>query len=218
MKYNTGKYDKYTTQNPLKRKMISGFQNKTAVLIKDTADRIRTSRGSEGNAERLRILDAGCGEGFMSRFLYERLDGKADITGLEYTAEAIEIAKKMNSDIEYVRGDITAMPFDNGSFDIVICTEVLEHLEKPAAALSELLRVTSDTLFLSVPHEPWFCLGNLLALKNVSRLGNPIDHINHWTYTGFGKFLNANAKRNWRMDRSFPWTIALCRINENREE
>lgn len=88
--------------------------------------------------------------------------------------------------------------------------------EKYTTALSELLRVSRDTLIISVPHEPWFCIGNLLALKNIRRLGNPIDHINHWGYTGFRRFLNAHSSQRWNMDRSFPWTIAECKVNEKR--
>lgn len=75
----------------------------------------------------------------------------------------------MNPSVEHIQGDITRMPFCDHSFDIVICTEVLEHLEKPGAALKELKRVAKKFILITVPHEPWFCLGNLLVLKNVSR-------------------------------------------------
>lgn len=216
MEYNTGNYDKYTTKNKLKRKMISRFNSRISMIVRKSARRILTSRRKAGSSGKLRVLDAGCGEGFMSRFILEKLNGKAEITGLEYTSEAIETAKKMSSDIRYVQGDITAMPFETDSFDIVICTEVLEHLNEPDSALSELLRVSKDTLIISVPHEPWFCIGNLLALKNVRRLGNPIDHINHWGYSGFRKFLNEHSNQKWNMSRSFPWTIAECKVDEKQ--
>ena len=111
--------------------------------------------------------------------------------GLEYTREAIDIAKAANQEISFVQGDIYAIPFEKNEFDLVLCTEVLEHLERPDRALRELTRVASHTILLTVPSEPWFCMGNLLTLKNVSRFGNPIDHINHWTYGGFKKYVHS---------------------------
>lgn len=119
------------------------------------------------------------------------------------------------------------MPFENAAFDIVICSEVLEHLQYPGRALRELARVSGNMLLLTVPNEPWFCLGNLFALKNIQRFGNPIGHINHWTYRGFVKYINALFSDRYKKSakgvpimfgggysestRSFPWTIVLMR-------
>ena len=124
--------------------------------------------------------------------------------------EAIKAARKMNPSVEYIQGDITKMPFQDRSFDIVICTEVMVHLEKPDAALKELIRIAKKFVFVTVPREPWFCLGNLLVLKNVRRLGNPMDHINHWTKKPFHTFLQKQdiGNRDWTISGSFPWIIA----------
>ena len=213
MVYNPGNYQKYTTKNILKKKMVDLFNNKIVSIVQDAVNgqnqnNEEISKSSPKNNLKISILDAGCGEGFMSGFLYEKLGDTVEITGLEYTAEALEIAKKANPKIKYIQGDIMDMPFASDNFDIVLCTEVLEHLSDPTNAVKELERVTKGTLILSVPNEPWFCMGNLLALKNISRLGNPIDHINHWTYSSFKKFLKTNSNQNWIMDSSFPWTIA----------
>lgn len=81
-----------------------------------------------------------------------------------------------------------------------------------------MLRVSRRYILLTVPNEPWFCMGNLIALKNVSRLGNPIDHINHWTYGGFKKFVNSQFGGKVEFDRSFPWSIAILRLEKNEDE
>lgn len=210
MEYNNGNYNKYMSKNILKRKMLSKFTDKIISFIKKAVS--ECEQRSAGKNEKLRILDAGCGEGFLSGYMHDELGNQVDITGLEYTSEALKIAKERNKDINFIQGDIMDMPFEDNSFDIVVCTEVLEHLHDPAKALSQLLRVSKGVLIISVPNEPWFCLGNLLALKNVTRLGNPIDHINHWTYSKFASFLKKNSNKKWYMDKSFPWTIARCRV------
>ena len=73
----------------------------------------------------------------------------------------------------------------------------------------ELIRVTDSYLLLTVPNEPWFCLGNLLALKNIKRFGNPVDHINHWTFKKFKNFTQKYLSNNILYTTSFPWSLAL---------
>ena len=96
-------------------------------------------------------------------------------------------------------------------FDLVLCTEVLEHLERPDRALQELTRVHTP-YFLTVPSEPWFLHGRFIDIKNVSRFEIPIDHINHWTYGGFKKYVHSLTEGGKYIPEAFPWTIAVYRI------
>lgn len=162
MGYNTGNIKKHTTQNPLKRYMVKKLNE---VIIK----KIQSFRHQIGS-DAITILDAGCGEGFIDRLLADHFPD-VGITGLEYAEEAISIAEVMNPSVQYVQGDITQMPLKNNSYDIILCTEVLEHLVNPEKALDEMLRVAKRFLYITVPHEPWFCLGNLLVLKILQDLG-----------------------------------------------
>lgn len=200
MKYNRGNYDKYMSGNPLKQIMIQNLNGKIINKLKAFVQEMPGKRI-------VKILDAGCGEGFMMKLMAANIQN-AEIVGLEYTKEALAVAEKMNPQLKYVQGDICKMPFDNASFDIVVCTEVLEHLANPRMALKELRRVSRKYILFTVPNEPWFCLGNLMVLKNVSRMGNPIDHINHWTYSGFKRFLGKYMDGNCVYEKSFPWTMA----------
>lgn len=202
MKYNTGNYDKYMTKNPLKRRMVERLNTKILTSVGEIIEKIEPGVGDS------KVLDAGCGEGFITNLIAANIHN-VDIIGLEYTEEALEIAKKMNQQLTYVQGDIYDMHFEDNTFEVVICTEVLEHLEHPELALKELERVCKKYLVITVPNEPWFCLGNLIALKNISRLGNPIDHINHWTYRGFQKFVEQYLGVHCTYDKSFPWSIVI---------
>lgn len=207
MQYNPGNYEKYMTKNPLKRKMVERLNKKIVGYVQQICEQIREKDKDKVD----KILDAGCGEGFITDLLARNVEN-VELIGLEYTREAIDIAKAANQEISFVQGDIYAIPFEKNEFDLVLCTEVLEHLERPDRALRELTRVASHTILLTVPSEPWFCMGNLLTLKNVSRFGNPIDHINHWTYGGFKKYVHSLTEGGQIYSRSFPWTIAVCRI------
>ena len=107
----------------------------------------------------------------------------------------------------------TALPFAAGSFDIVTCFEVLEHLDDPAVAVKELARVARRSLVLSVPHEPWFRVGNVLRGNYIGRLGNHPEHVQHWNFRSFEKFLAPHVA-GVRIIGAFPWIIACCALRQ----
>ncbi len=94
-----------------------------------------------------RILDAGCGDGIVGNYLLER---GYDVTGIDISEVALEYFKGKK-----VVGDITNMPFDDSSFDLVISSEVLEHIpaNKYQKAIHELGRVAAKWIIVSTPFE-----------------------------------------------------------------
>jgi ubiquinone/menaquinone biosynthesis C-methylase UbiE len=101
------------------------------------------------------------------------------------------------------------LQYKDNAFDLVLCNEVLEHVENPEKALQELKRVTSKYLLLSVPNEPIFMASNFLRGKNVSRWGNDIEHINHWSRNSFKNFVKKELQIH-AIYNPFPWTIILA--------
>lgn len=91
-----------------------------------------------------RILDLGCNSGQLCLKIAKRVK---QITGLDVDKNLINIAKsealiKEISNARFLIFDANnKLPFRNNSFDKVICSDVLEHLEKRDSALSELKRV-----------------------------------------------------------------------------
>lgn len=205
--YHSGNYEKYQTKNPIKKKCINRFNQRLLKII-----RLKCMNPDQQSSKfsPIRIMDAGCGEGFITRRVANEFKG-AELIGVDGNREAIDVAKMLDPGIDFREGDIYTLDFPENYFDLVLCSEVLEHLLFPVKALRELKRVVREggTILLSVPNEPWFCLGNLLAMRNVLRLGNPIDHVNHWTYHGFKRFLLQEFS-NDEIDfyKSFPWSIA----------
>ncbi len=87
------------------------------------------------------VLDAGCGDGFYLHLLSNL--SKAKLVGLDDNPKALALAKNYvrSNKLKLVEGDVTKMPFKAGSFDKVICSEVLEHLPDDVAGLKEFKRI-----------------------------------------------------------------------------
>jgi SAM-dependent methyltransferase len=190
----TDNFKKHTHPNPIQRALLWNFFKTLLGLIKDK--KVDS------------ILDVGCGEGFTLNRLSENNIGKR-LEGVEYNKKAIELGQKTYPNIKIKQGDIYHLPYENNSIDLVLCTEVLEHIDDPQKGLRELIRVSKKYLVVSVPNEPLFMLAQLLRGKNWSRLGNDIEHIQHWTFWQFEKFVKKENVRILESRHPFAWTMLL---------
>jgi ubiquinone/menaquinone biosynthesis C-methylase UbiE len=99
-----------------------------------------------------KVLDAGCGQGFI----LSGLNGQCQVYGLDLGTDNLELAKGSLADGEFCQASIDKIPFSEGVFDYLICTEVLEHLtEEPGqTALRECYRVLKPggTAVFTVPN------------------------------------------------------------------
>jgi SAM-dependent methyltransferase len=187
---------KYRSRNPLVRYLVERFLAEVARLVAERAPG--------------RSLEVGCGEGLVLEYLRRR-HPRLRVDGLEPDGDALRAARLRNPGTRLVHGDAYDLPIAAASYDLVLCLEVLEHLEDPGRALAELRRVARRGCILSVPHEPFFRIGNLLRGKNVRRLGDPPDHVQHWTRRGFESL----CRQHVRIDRtvlSFPWIIVAASV------
>lgn len=87
------------------------------------------------------LLDVGCGGGFLAEEFAR--DGFT-VTGIDPATRSLEAARKYaaenNLAIDYHAGKGEALPFPDGSFDIVACCDVLEHVDDFSLVISEVAR------------------------------------------------------------------------------
>ena len=94
-------------------------------------------------AEGKRVLDVGCGCGYGTYYL--ALKGAASVLGIDRAHEAIEFARThyRHTSLKFAVMDAYNLALE-GTFDLVTCFEVFEHVEKPRRLLEEICRVVRD--------------------------------------------------------------------------
>ena len=104
-----------------------------------------------------KVLDAASGDGYGSAILASRAQS---VTGIDLNKEAVMEAsrKYFNVNLEFVHGDVAAMPFADNSFDRVVSFETIEHIPDQKKFLSEVRRVLKPegVLILSSPNKTPF--------------------------------------------------------------
>jgi len=101
-------------------------------------------RRTKGN---LKVLEAGCNEGFVSQALIE---AGCQVTSVDNDPTIVSLAKELFN-IDVILADINKLPFEDNSFDLAIGGEILEHIDNPGKGLSELFRVSKDKVIISLP-------------------------------------------------------------------
>jgi len=89
------------------------------------------------------VLDIGWGDGVLSYMISKE---GAQVSGIDYSDIAIEFAKEKTKDvtIDFRQGSAYELPFEDNSFDAVVSSDVIEHLDDVPQYLSEINRVCKD--------------------------------------------------------------------------
>lgn len=92
------------------------------------------------------MLDVGCGVGHWGQRLAGHLRDDARVVGVDHEPGFLDAARaraaRRPQRFEYLAARVEALPFDDGTFDLVTCQTVLMHVADARAALAEMLRVT----------------------------------------------------------------------------
>jgi len=154
------------------------------------------------------ILDFGCGEGFFLKAMKDRCLSEKKVLGVDNRKDAIERAATLVPEYDFRHIDLFQINPDNFQFDLVIAIEVFEHLHEPEKFLKHLTLLSSKYVLFTVPFEPWFRIINLLRGRDINRLGNHPEHVNHWSPASFRKFLTPYIKIKTLFVK-FPWIVSV---------
>jgi SAM-dependent methyltransferase len=132
------------------------------------------------------VLDAGCGEGYVYRGLQSR-GVRAAWEGVDASDGAVRFASARNPECRWSVGDLRAMSQRSQSAELVLCSQVLEHIPQPERVRDELARVAARWLLISVPLEPVF--RSICAVTVATGIGQDPGHVNFWTPGAFRNFL-----------------------------
>lgn len=191
-------YDKYGTRNPIVRWIMKGFDDALSDLV--------------GKAAPSTIHEVGCGEGYWVLGWNQQ---NMQARGSDFSETVIGLAHEnaqdhgISPDVFEARSIYEIEPGRDGA-DLIVCCEVLEHLEDPEAGLAALQRVVTSHIVLSVPREPIWCALNLLRGKYIGSWGNTPGHIQHWSSSAFiqlvSRYFDVIEVR-----QPLPWTMLLAR-------
>jgi SAM-dependent methyltransferase len=180
------------------------------------------------------VLDAGCGVGYGSAMLAHA--GAREVVGVDLSPKAVAAADAAApAQASFTVGDVHALPFEAGRFDVVVCFEVIEHVEGQDGVIAELARVLAPdgVLVISSPNRDVYPAGNPHHLHEYipeelrAALAAHFDHValrrqhawlasavlddEHAADTSVRERLDVGvAKSVGRQPGSEPYTIALA--------
>ncbi len=121
-----------------------------------------------------KVLDVGCAGGFMSEAIFDR---GATVTGIDPAEEAIDAARahadQTGRSITYNVGVGEALPYEDQSFDAVVCVDVLEHVADLPQVIREIHRVLVPGglfLFDTINRNPVARLATITVAEDILRL------------------------------------------------
>lgn len=114
-------------------------------VIRERRDRYRTELtdaavlDAVGPCAGLKVLDAGCGEGYLSRTLASM---GAEVTGVDAAQGLVDAAASHPSPgATFTRASVDDLPMEDGLYDLVVCNHLFSHLHDPTRAIGEFARV-----------------------------------------------------------------------------
>lgn len=158
------------------------------------------------------ILDVGCGEGITLGKIVTRFPA-ANVVGVDMEPENIQICKTYG--LKVVEGSAYSLPFQDGTVDCVVLSEVIEHLDSPEKCVREISRVLAKggRLIVVFPNDAMFLLSRLVMFKWKEAFYDA-GHVKQWTPSEIQGLLGA-AGFNVIAAKNIPfvlWPVSLHHV------
>ena len=174
-----------------------------------------------GIAPNDKILDIGCGEGRHTVMACQQnqtmcVGGDYEYENLVKTKEKLRYHQSMNDiccrSFNLSCMDISDMPFCNKSFDIVICSEVLEHIHDDKKAMSELVRILKPGKILAVS-VPRFWPEKICWLLSDEYFDNNMGHVRIYKKDSLVKEIESFGLKNFQTHMPTAFTLRSGGLN-----
>ncbi|MDP3973629.1 MAG: class I SAM-dependent methyltransferase [Candidatus Daviesbacteria bacterium] len=147
----------------------------------------------------VKILDIGVGDGIYEAILDERIRKKCEIYGIDISEGQLKRAKRFLKEVKEVDLNTEKIPYPENSFDIVIASEILEHVFYPEKILQEAERVLKKEgyMLITIPNSACLQLRMAILLTGHSTLLNyPTnrEHIRFFTSNDIKKMISSKLE------------------------
>ena len=198
-------YDKYGSKSSIEVNIMKGFFDSLELTVKKAL--------TEGNVRT--CLEAGCGEGKVISHIRDLTRAEASYYAFDISEQLIEKNKSEYEDIRFFCHNIYEeigsefLP-ESGKYDLILCCEVLEHMDDPVSAIKNLMKY-SDRFVFSVPNEPIWRILNMARGKYWKDLGNTPGHVGHYSTKKFVRLLESVGLNVVFVGTPLPWTMVYCK-------
>ncbi len=198
-------FDKYSSSNIIVRWLMKGFFG----VLDEMLDFSGITSGGH-------ILEAGCGEGNIINHVSNYLSqtGMIKYSAFDISEKLIKENSSKYPKIDFFINDIYE-PINESAItlkdepDLIICSEVLEHLKKPEQAIMNLLHY-GNNFIISVPREPIWRILNFMRGKYIRNLGNTPGHIQHFSVKSLCDMMERCGLKITRIKKPMPWIVIYC--------
>jgi 2-polyprenyl-6-hydroxyphenyl methylase / 3-demethylubiquinone-9 3-methyltransferase len=153
----------------LDERWYDAYDDPVALLRAESACRapwVAAEIGRRFEGRRARVLDVGCGAGFLANELAKQ---GHEVTGLDASPRSLAAAARHDEtgSVRYVNGDALDLPFGDQSFDVVCAMDFLEHVDEPRRVIGQASRVLAPggQFFFHTFNRNW--LAWLIVIKGV---------------------------------------------------
>ena len=185
-------HDKRNEKNPFYSLLLKNYYKNLDDLVKRVSPQT--------------IHEVGCGEGHViSRYLGQ---GRL-LSASDFSKSIIKIAHANYGAKGILFTDTSVYDLSgHESAELILCCEVLEHLEYPDLALKKIRDIATPYAIFAVPMEPIWRVMNILRGAYLKNWGNTPGHIQHWNINQLVCLLQANFKII-EIKKPFPWIMVL---------
>ena len=192
--------EKYFRNGALDRRGYYDTKKKRQLMIRNISSSIFDKIFRE-NPRIKKVIDVGCGTGDLVLHLAKKFPQIEKITGIDFLKEIVNIASKNAKNFKrifFLEGNLLNIPFEDRSFDVTFCINVLHHVHKEdfEKAIKELTRITDKNIILDIRNK-----------KNIFNLwfeyiAPPLSHTDLPIYTNSISEVNSiMQKNNFRLQK-----------------